>query len=235
MGGRGASSSIAKGSKAGNKGQDNLEQYLGKRGNPMSIEDSLKSINDWNRGQEYQYNCQSCATSFEATQRGYDVEAVGHGKGKPYFPNADGKQNYWYDVYEGVKPARVGNDAYNKMIDANNIYDKYNYSKKSLSFMGIEGRTKVLNTANQIEKEMKSYGDGSRATLMVAWKGRGNSGHIMNVVNKGGQVFCADSQTGKTFKVSDVLSVAKKGSALTRVDDLKFNSNIQYLTKKKGE
>lgn len=218
MGGRGASSSIAKGSKSNTtekKQQDDLEQFLGKRGNPMPIEESLKSINDWKRGQEYQYNCQSCATSFEATQRGYDVEAVGHGKGKPYFPSADGTQHQWFDVYEGERKTVV--------------------IGRNTAFYGIEGKTKIFNTSNQIEKEMKSYGDGSRATLLVAWKGRNKGGHIMNVVNKGGQVFCADAQTGKTFKVSDVLARAKTGSALTRVDNLKFNSNIKYLTKKKGE
>lgn len=218
MGGRGASSSIAKGSKTGNKGQDNLEQYLGKRGNPISVEKSLETVNPkYNDGDEWQYNCQSCATSFEATQRGYDVEAVEHGVGKPYFADADGKQHYWYDVYEGETKGT--------------FYTK-DYSH---GFYGIEGKTKIFNTANQIEKEMKSYGDGARATLQVAWKGRNAGGHIMNIVNKGGQFFVADAQSGKTYRLSDVLSRVKRGVAITRVDNLKFNSNIQYLTKKKGK
>lgn len=223
MGGRGASSSIS-------KGQNGLESILGKRGNPIPVEKALETINDWDKGEKYQYNCQSCTTSFEATQRGYDVKAVEHGKNDPYFADKNGKEHYWYEVYEGEKEAKIGNDAYYKYIEANSYYDKSKYLSKALLFAGIEGKTKVFNTANQIEKEMKSYGDGARGTLQVRWKGGG--AHIMNILNSKGQVYIADAQTGKTYTVSDVLSRARKGSALTRVDNLKFNSNIQYLTKK---
>lgn len=219
MGGRGASSSITKGSKTEKQGQDSLERYLGKKNeNPLSVSQALIWINpNYSSGEEWQYNCQSCATSFEATQRGYDVKAVPHGKNDPYFTDADGKQHYWYDVYEGEKRTTVYSSNY------------------SHGFYGIEGKTKVYNTANQISKEMKSYGDGARATLQVAWKGKNAGGHILNVINIGGAVGCVDAQTGKVYSLTDILSRAKKGSALTRVDNLKFNSNIQYLTKKMRE
>ena len=232
MGGRGASSSITKGSKTGT--QDSLERYLGKKGNPLSVEKSLKTINpNYVLRGEWAYNCQSCTTAFEATQRGYDVQAVGHDKGKPYFPDENGKQHQWYDVYEGEKTGTIGNEAYKKYIEADSIYEKVKCHSKAIAFNGIVGKTKILNTENQIKKEMQSYGDGARATLVVGWK-RG-SGHIMNVLNSNGQVYVADAQSGKTFNLSDILPYAKKGVALTRVDNLKFNSNIQYLTKKKGE
>lgn len=232
MGGRGASSSISKGSKAGTK--DSLERYLGKQGNPIPVLKSLETINpNWQESEKWQYNCQSCATSFEATQRGYNVQAVEHGANDPYFADANGQQHYWTDVYEGEKRGVIGNDAYNKFLEANSIYDKAKYHSKAVAFYGIEGKTKVFNTANQITKEMKNYGDGARATLQVKWKNGG--AHIMNIMNLGGAVGCVDAQTGKVYAVSDVLARARKGVALTRVDNLKFNSNIQYLTKKKGE
>ena len=227
MGGRGASSSIA-------KGTGSLERYLGKKGSPMSVEKALETINpNWQNGEEWQYNCQSCTTSFEATQRGYDVQAVEHAPNTPYFANADGKQHFWYDVYEGEKKGDIYNDAFYKFKEAQqegNWEKARRYYNQSMGFYGIEGKTKVYNTAGQIEKQMKEFGDGARGTLQVKWKSGG--AHIMNILNKGGQVFIADAQSGKTYTVADVLSRAKKGSALTRVDNLKFNSNIQYLTKK---
>lgn len=212
FGGRGSISSKKSGGKLG----------IGRKRSPKSIEQALKNINsnyhNANAEQEGWWdNCQSCAISFEAMQRGYNVEALPHKSNDKYF-YADGKEHFWHDVFN--KKAEV-------MYAGTSV-------KTMGAFWGIKGHTVPVNTAGQIEKQMKSWGDGARATLVVAWKGRNSSSHILNVVNKGGKILAVDAQDGTTPSLKSLMSHTQRNwNALTRVDNIGFNSDVKYLTKGK--
>lgn len=70
FGGRGATSSV----KADKSGGDSV---LGKRGKPITSEQALANANpNYNKGEEYQENCQRVVLAYEALRQGYDVEAL---------------------------------------------------------------------------------------------------------------------------------------------------------------
>lgn len=212
FGGRGAISSNKGGNKLG----------IGRRKGSKSIEKALKTINPnyHNANAEaegWQDNCQSCAISFEAMQRGYNVEALPHKPNDKWY-YADGEEHYWYEVFN--KKAEI-------MPTTTNW-------KTSGYVWGIKGHTVPVNTAGQIEKQMKTWGDGARATLVVAWKGRNSNAHILNVVNKGGKIIAVDTQDGTTPSLKSLMSRTQRNwNALTRVDNMAFNSDVKYLTKGK--
>lgn len=211
FGGRGATSSKNHGTKLG----------IGRKSGSKSIEKVLKTINpNYNNANAEQEgwwdNCQSCAISFEAMQRGYNVEALPHKPNDKYF-YADGKEHFWYDAFN--KKAEV-------MYAGTSL-------KTAGAFWGIKGHTVPVNTSRQIEKQMKSWGDGARATLEVVWK-KGNEGHIINVVNKGGKIIAVDTQNGTTPSLKSLMSLTRRNwNALTRVDNIGFSSDVKYLTKGK--
>lgn len=103
-----------------------------------------------------------------------------------------------------------------------------NYAK---NFEGAQvqriSRTTVNAARKDIESQMSSYGNGARAILGVDWK-RSNSGHVMNVVQRNGKTYVYDGQTGRQYKLSDVLKVARtKNIELVRVDNLNFSSQAR--------
>ena len=212
FGGRGAISSKKGGGKLG----------IGRRKGSKSIEKALKTINpnyhNANAEQEgWQDNCQSCAISLEAMLRGYNVEALPHKPNEKFF-YADGKEHYWYEAFN--KKAEIMHAGTNP--------------KTMGFFWGIKGHTVPVNTAGQIEKQMKNWGDGARATLVVGWKGKNSNGHILNIINKGGKILAVDAQDGSTPSLKGLMSRTQRNwNALTRVDNIGFNSNIKYLTKGK--
>lgn len=110
-----------------------------------------------------------------------------------------------------------------------------NYAK---NFEGAKvqriGRTTVNATQKDIERQMASYGNGSRAILGVQWKGRNASGHVMNVVQRNGKTYCYDGQTGKQYKLKDVLNTARtKDTELVRVDNLKFSNQAREAVRQR--
>ena len=212
FGGRGAISTKNHGTKLG----------IGKKSGSKSIDKALKTINpNYHNADAEQEgwwdNCQSCTISFEAMQRGYNVEALPHKPNDKFF-FADGKEHYWYEVFN--KKAEV-------MYAGTSL-------KTMGAFWGIKGHTVPVNTAGQIEKQMKNWGDGARATLEVAWKGKNAGSHILNVVNKGGKIIAVDTQDGTTPSLKSLMSDTQRNwNALTRVDNIGFNSDVKYLTKGK--
>ena len=96
------------------------------------------------------------------------------------------------------------------------------------------GRKTVNETKNSIEKQMKEYGDGSRAIIAVQWKGKSANGHVMNVVQRNGKTYVYDGQTGKKYKLSDVLNVSRTTSTqLVRVDNLQFSNQAREAVRRK--
>lgn len=175
---------------------------FGKQGKAKTPEEALANANpNFNKGREYQINCQRCVYAYEMQRQGYDVEALPH--------------------------TMTQNDPMNGM------------SRWGQGFVGQkwESNLGTRNTAveQNIVSKMQQWGDGSRGIVYVAWKG-GNA-HIFNIENKGGKVSIFDGQVGKSYNLSDYLSLAKPSSTmLSRVDNLKPNNNVlQYAVKKKGK
>lgn len=97
--------------------------------------------------------------------------------------------------------------------------------------VGATTRGKVLSN---VQKEMASYGDGSRGIIAVQWSGA-NYGHVFNCEQVGDKTIFRDAQTGKYYKPENVFSKVRPGSVrLTRVDNLEFSDTVgQAVTKDK--
>ena len=210
---------------------------IGKQGTPKSIEYAMNNANpNYDnpnaRAEGWEHNCQSCAMTFEALMRGYDTEAVPHKQGEPYF-EGNGKEHKWRDCFEGKQGSiLVGYDEYVKARDSGDIAKASKLINNVGKIRAIEGQTVAVNTKTAITKQMQEWGEGSRATLSVAFKDGGN--HIINIVNKGGKPIAIDAQQHRIRDLGEMLSRAKiNRNALTRVDNLKFTSDIKYLTKVK--
>lgn len=191
---------------------------IGSKGDGRSVEDARAATNphfgDANaRADGWRHNCQSCSVTQEALVRGYDVEAVPHPPGTPYFAGSDGTQHKWYDAFTG------GNSTFHTR-------DGYYWEGKETS--------SLLHTERQVQREVVSWGDGARGVVCVRWKG-GRSSHILNVVNTHGLPYFSDGQDGKFYTLNSILDMAspKTGFLVTRIDNLDFTPNVRYLTKGK--
>lgn len=72
----------------------------------------------------------------------------------------------------------------------------------------------------QVTNQLKAWGDGARAEIYVAWKGRGGGAHVFVGENFGGTVQFFDPQSG-SMDVSHYFKHAKTGHTLMcRIDNL---------------
>lgn len=72
----------------------------------------------------------------------------------------------------------------------------------------------------QVTNQLKAWGDGARAEIYVAWKGRGGGAHVFVGENFGGTVQFFDPQSG-SMDVSHYFKYAKTGHTLIcRIDGL---------------
>lgn len=228
FGGRGATSSAGGGKLGINK------KELPKRAEYAMNNTNPNYSNPNAEAEGWEHNCQSCAITFEAMMRGDDTEAVPHKDGDPFYL-ADGKEHDWRDCFEGQKETiLIGADGYVKAMNRGDYAKATRLLQKVGVISGIEGQTVVVNSKIAINRQMKKWGNGSRATLTVTWKG-GDS-HIINVINKGGKSIGIDAQSHEIVNLGKMLSQARKNcTGLTRVDNLKFTSDVQYLTKGKKQ
>ena len=227
FGGRGATSS-ANGGKSG-KGKMQL---------PENVENAMNNTNpnysNPNAEAEgWHHNCQSCAITFEAMMRGYDAEAVPHKDGEPWY-EANGKEHGWRDCFEGNQETIfIGYAEFATALKQGDTAKATRLAKKIGAIDGIEGQTVAVNSRTAINRQMKKWGDGARATLTVSWKDSSEA-HIINVLNKGGKTIAIDAQSHQIENLGKLLKDARKNcTGLTRVDNLKFTSDIQYLMKGK--
>ena len=228
FGGRGATSSRKDGSSVA-KGKTELPkraEYAMNNTNPNYSYPNAET-------EGWHHNCQSCAVAFEAIMRGGDTEAVPHKDGEPYYL-ANGEQHSWRDCFEGNQETiYTGYEDYVKAVKMRDFTKAGKALNKIGAINGIEGQTVAVNSRTAINRQMKKWGDGSRATLEVAWKD--GDGHIINVIYKGGKTIGIDAQSHKIIDLGKMLKDARKNcTGLTRVDNLKFTSDIQYLTKGKN-
>ena len=187
---------------------DAVKNIIGKPGSPLDIDYALKNTNPNFHNPNYKYslyheNCQRCVVAYELQRRGYDVEVL-------YFDNS----------YPGI----FNLFRYENASD----YDKYTingYNGEQSGQYKINRSPKT--TSNTIKSKMIEWGDGSRATLKVDWRGT-TSSHIINVENVKGEIWLIDSQCGrKTKDIERYMGETKCANAeLVRTDNMIFRSSF---------
>ncbi len=79
-----------------------------------------------------------------------------------------------------------------------------------------------------VEAKMKQYGNGARAVLSVSWKGSRLSGHVLNVVQRGGRTYFYDGQNGSVVNAKALFSSCRpRDIEITRVDNLTFSDQAR--------
>lgn len=213
MGGRGASALVPGGGGAldwsggiGLKVADTLKGALGEKGKPKTMGDAMLSSNPKYNGdyREYSHNCQRVVVAYEARRRGYDVSALPTYEGDTlgrvvYQDNKNGiSRGRWMGAFRDAKPVNV-------------------------SATGKNPEQKVMNN---IDAQMKNYGEGSRGVVQIFYKGGG--GHVFNVERKNGKTQYIEAQTGRVKNFSETLKNMKTGRvALVRTDNLKFSDRAK--------
>lgn len=222
MGGRGAGSKISPPPKGG-KGKPQFandalmprlpedgRDAIGTKGRPMSIQKAYAGANPFFSANytDFSQNCQRCVVAYELRRRGYDVTA------QPTFEN-DTLPNIRYTGKNSELRQGAWTSAFRHARPVS---------------VGASNEAKVYDN---IRAQMKSYGEGSRAVISVAWKQGG--GHVFNVENKNGRIVYVDGQTGERYSGKDVLRYAKPSNVtLTRVDNLRVSGKIdQFVWREK--
>lgn len=224
MGGRGSSSggrgggqfALAEGEWGNGLGferHDNLRQALGSKGQPKSMADAMLGSNPNYNGnyKEFSENCQRVVVAYEARRRGYDVTAQATYPGDTlnqiaYNDNASGiSRGRWMGAFQDAKPVNVS----------------------------ATGRNAQKGVMNNIDNQMKNYGEGSRGVVQIFYKGGG--GHVFNVERKNGKTQYIEAQTGKVKDFANTLKNVKTNKvALVRTDNLKLSDRAKnFVTPKK--
>lgn len=112
------------------------------------------------------------------------------------------------------------------------MYDQNGWTKV------MEGATLVdmpsRNTVNEMLDQMYKWGDGARAVVRVAWKGR-RSGHVFIAEQEGMGTVFVDPQTGNYVDIDFYMNNAIKGETkLMRIDNLKPGPLLEKCVKRKG-
>lgn len=162
-----------------------------------------------------------------------------------------GKAQNYSDAQRGTNPNyRKGNGNYHencqRCVTAYELRRR-GYKVEALPFVNDEGNKNWYNAfegqkwkfffanrqttaINDIEKEVKSWGDGARGMVRWAWKGK-RYGHVINVENRNGGVFYIDAQTNSQdySAKAHLYDFSPSSVMVSRVDNL--NPNTKYLDK----
>lgn len=192
---------------------DGVKNIIGKPGAPLDIDYIRKNTNPNFHDPSYKYplyheNCQRCVVAYELQRRGYDVEVLS---------------------FDGRYPSIFNLFRYENASD----YDKYTingYNGERSGQYKINRSPKT--TSNTIKSKMLEWGDGSRATLQVDWKGT-TSSHIINVENVKGEIWIIDSQCGrKTKDIERYMGETKCANAeLVRTDNMIFKDDFKKTSR----
>ena len=190
-----------------------LKDALGAKGSPIPIADAIVKTNPhFNRSfREYSENCQRCVVAYEMRRRGYDVTALptyaGDTLPRVAHVSSDGKiYGRWKGAFRDAKPVNVGVPGNNKKAES-----------------GVIGN---------IEKQMKSFGPGSRGVVQIFYRGGG--GHVFNVENSGGRIVYAEAQSGMVKNISKTMNHVDTGTVnLVRTDNLHISERAKnFVTTK---
>lgn len=185
---------------------EKIINVIGMPGKQIDIDTALKTVNP--NFPEQHKNCQRCVVAYELQRRGYDVEAM------PF----DGNYPSIFSLFK--YPER--SDRFKYVINKDYIDESKGYK--------INRSPKA--TANTVKGYMLDWGNNSRATLVVEWRGTKTS-HIINVENVNGDVWLIDAQCGrKTTKIEEYLKETKCAEIeLCRTDNLIFQNENEIKIK----
>ena len=173
------------------------------------------------RKKGYSNNCLKCVVAFEMQRRGIDAEAkAGFNRNTSYLQAFDFDNTDYNNFYSSSSRSATSHSE-GKVFD-------YRTGKYKILNPNTLGSGSV-NVANNIDKAMAKWGEGSRATLAVKWKGS-SWGHVMNVERIGGKTVVYDAQSGKSYNIKslEVLlrSTVTNHTQLIRLDNLPIKSGF---------
>ena len=147
-------------------------------------------------GEEYRVNCQRCVAAAEMRARGYDVEAK---------PCVDCDNDKLSISYKDKPPGEQGPFS---------VWN--NPDVKTTSGSGME----------DIEKQMRQWGDGARAEIKVSWGADPTWGHVFIAEQKNGRTYFYDPQSGDRDCSRYFRDVAPGQTEFARIDNLQPNEKI---------
>lgn len=194
----------------GFQNHDTLKEALGTRGASKSMGDAMLGSNPNYSGnyKEFSQNCQRVVVAYEARRRGYDVQA------QPTYKGDTLNQIAYNDNTKGISRGRW-------------MGAFQNAKPKNVSASTEKG------VMDNIDNQMKNYGEGSRGVVQIFYKGGG--GHVFNVERKNGKTQYIEAQTGKVKNFQKTLNDVKTDRvALVRTDNLKFSDRAKnFVTSRK--
>lgn len=176
-----------------------LKKSIGKKGRPYSIDNALKNVNP-NHNYEYSEFSENCQRCVIA----YELRRRGY--------NVTA-----LPTYKGDKlPYSTGN--------GRGIWQKAFRHAKPVRV----GATTTQAAQNKVEKQMKSWGKGTRGIIQIP-------GHVFNCENVNGKIRYVDAQTGTKYSSKDVFGRLTKREAghiyLTRTDNLRISDRARESVK----
>lgn len=220
MGGRGSSSMVAPTAPANNYSAE-LNAALGPQGALELDENNYANLDNAylyanpnydEGGWAYHENCQRCVAAVEMRMRGYDVEAL------PTFFGDIMPKSY---KHEYMYPGHYGPEgSWTRLFENMEMTD-----------VSARNSNKVVSN---IENQMRAWGDGARAIIRVRWRGT-KSGHVMNIVNIGGDIVLVDGQDHQFEVLGNILGRAMPSkTSLWRVDDKEPTDLMAKAVKRKS-
>ena len=159
----------------------------------LSPEQALTATNpNYSSGYEYRVNCQRVVYAYEMNRRGELCEA----KPKPLTSN--GRPD-WNNDETGKH--------WDEMMEGQ-TWDR----------VGSRSRPRTIDN---LDNQMASSGEGSRAVVYVKWSGS-SSAHVFNAERIGGETRYFDAQTGKVVDISHYIGNAMPTKTMvSRIDNLR--------------
>lgn len=174
--------------------------------------DPLKGNPEYDPGEEkyvYRINCQRCVPTAEARLRGYDVEAL------PSLSTDRHADEQTRKLYEGLEP----------------------YSAEWLFPTFKDAQPIRYRKREDIEKQMKEWGDGARAQIVCKWSGRNSGAHTFMAVQENGKTVFIDPQSAKQDCSSHFDGIMTRGTKamkynkFARIDNLHMNDRMKLCCK----
>lgn len=177
------------------------------------IEHCITSTNpNYSNGEEWQNNCYLCVPAYEANRRGGNV----------------------------VARSATSNERY---LDASAMHLRYHpfdvwQNPDVINISPTDSQGNEVSPIREISRQMRQWGEGSRAEVAVYWNQEGHSGgHVFIAEFRNNSIHFSDPQTGETDTLdwfADFEGFATHGGLLTdvsfcRIDGLQFNS--RYLNR----
>ena len=193
-----------------------------------TYDEDMAAVNpNYERGSLYDQNCAVCSITYDLRRRGYDVTAESE-----LSTVSDGSTGL--NIFEITK---MYDDPNRRIIEK--LIDVFDNTSKELDAMSrivtlsdLNDKYGSSNTAKDYlknaEKEMLSYGEGSRGNLGVEWTAGGGHSVVWEVCN--GEVVVRDCQTNETYNLDYYADYINKFYFI-RTDNLIPNDNVLKYVK----